>query len=179
MSRLTRDGTAEPVSRDQILRHARGQGNIYFPCSADHEQDWQPYPVDPYSAICEDHTYIPGTYIHAWSPTWSTSLPRIQLISPGSLSNISPIGAIFVPSLPKTGTGLLHPRPPQSLNGSTARKKGRGGKDRQGHTHEGVSGRHQIGKEQQCSGERGHNRTQKLTAKEETGEGVDILRLSS
>ena len=43
MSRLTRDGTAEPVSRDQILRHARRQGNIHFPCSADHEQDWQPY----------------------------------------------------------------------------------------------------------------------------------------
>ena len=58
-SRLTRDGTAEPVSRDQILRHARGQGNIHSPCSADHEQDWQPYPVDPYSAIiCDDHTYI-------------------------------------------------------------------------------------------------------------------------
>ena len=31
MSRLTRDRTAEPVSRDQILRHARGQGNIIFP----------------------------------------------------------------------------------------------------------------------------------------------------
>ena len=58
MSRLTRDGTAEPVSRDQILRHERGQGNIVFPCSADHEQDWQPCPVDPYSAICDDHTYI-------------------------------------------------------------------------------------------------------------------------
>ena len=58
MSRLTRDGTAEPVSRDQILRHVRGQGNIHFPCSADHEQDWQPYPVDPYSALCDDHTYI-------------------------------------------------------------------------------------------------------------------------
>ena len=54
---MTRDGTAEPVSRDQILRHARGQGNIHFPCSADHEQDWQPYPVDPYSTICDDHTY--------------------------------------------------------------------------------------------------------------------------
>ena len=51
MIRLTRDGTAEPVSRDQILRHVRGQGNIHFPCSADHEQDWQPYPVDPYSAF--------------------------------------------------------------------------------------------------------------------------------
>ena len=64
MSRLTRDGAAEPVSRDQILRHARGQGNIHFPCSADHEQDWQPYPVDPYSVICDDddHTYI-DTYI--------------------------------------------------------------------------------------------------------------------
>ena len=62
MSRLTRDGTAEPVSRDQILRHARGQGNVHFPCSADHEQDWQPYPVDPYSAICDDHTYI-HTYL--------------------------------------------------------------------------------------------------------------------
>ena len=60
MSRLTRDGTAEPVSRDQILRHARGQGNVHFPCSADHEQDWQPYPVDPYSAICDDHTYCRG-----------------------------------------------------------------------------------------------------------------------
>ena len=53
MSRLTRDGTAEPVSRDQIRRHERGQGNIYFPCLADHVQDWQPYPVDPYTlAIC-------------------------------------------------------------------------------------------------------------------------------
>ena len=58
MSRLTRDGTGEPVSRDQILRHARGQGNIHFPCSADHEQDWQPCPVDPYSAICDDYTVI-------------------------------------------------------------------------------------------------------------------------
>ena len=28
MSRLTRDGTAEPVSRDEILRRKRGQGNI-------------------------------------------------------------------------------------------------------------------------------------------------------
>ena len=63
MSRLTRDGTAEPISRDQILRHERGQGNINFPCSADHEQDWQPYPVDPYSAICDDHTYIHTGYV--------------------------------------------------------------------------------------------------------------------
>ena len=57
MSRLTRGGTAEPVSRDQILRRERGQGNIYFPSSADREQDWQPYLVDPYSCYMCDHTY--------------------------------------------------------------------------------------------------------------------------
>ena len=68
MSRLTRDGTAEPVSRDHILRREWGQGKKHFPCSADHEQDWQPYPVGPYAlAVCNDHTYIPyiHTYIHA------------------------------------------------------------------------------------------------------------------
>ena len=31
MSRLTRDGTAESVSRDQIFRRVRGQGKICFP----------------------------------------------------------------------------------------------------------------------------------------------------
>ena len=56
MSKLTRDGTAEPVSRDEILRHERGQGNIHFSCLADHVQDCQPYTVDPYSALCDNHT---------------------------------------------------------------------------------------------------------------------------
>ena len=56
--RLTRDGTAEPVSRGQILRRERGQENISFPCSADHVQNWQPYPVDPCSCHMCDHTYI-------------------------------------------------------------------------------------------------------------------------
>ena len=64
MSRLTRDGKAEPVSRDQILRHVRGQGNIHFLCSADHKQDWQPYPVAPYSCyICHDLTDIHSIYV--------------------------------------------------------------------------------------------------------------------
>ena len=56
MSRLTRDGTVETVSRDQILRRERGRGNFHFPCSADHEQDWQPYPVDPYPCDMRDDT---------------------------------------------------------------------------------------------------------------------------
>ena len=37
MDRVTRGGTAAPVSRDQILRGERGQGNIHFPCSVTHE----------------------------------------------------------------------------------------------------------------------------------------------
>ena len=53
MSRLTRDGTVEPVSRDQILRRERGQGNNNFPCSADHVQDYNLHVVHTL-AICVD-----------------------------------------------------------------------------------------------------------------------------
>ena len=66
MSRLMRDGTAEPVSRDQTLRLERGQEEIIFPVQLTKSRiDWQPYlPVDPYSCymMC-DHTHI-HTYIH-------------------------------------------------------------------------------------------------------------------
>ena len=58
---MTRDRTTESVSRDQILvRRERGQGKNHFPCSADHERDWQPYPVDPYPSYmsCDDHAYM-------------------------------------------------------------------------------------------------------------------------
>ena len=61
MSRLMRDGTAEPVSRDQILRRGRGQGNIHiFPCSADHVlQDCNLTRLIHTLAICVTiHTYI-------------------------------------------------------------------------------------------------------------------------
>ena len=36
----------------------RNQGNIHFPRSADHVQDWQPYPVHPYSCYMCDHTLL-------------------------------------------------------------------------------------------------------------------------
>ena len=59
MSRLARDGTAEPVSRDQILRRERGQTGekICFHVQLTTRKDWQPYPVDPYSAESTDQTY--------------------------------------------------------------------------------------------------------------------------
>ena len=67
MRRLAaRDGTAEPVSRDPILRRERGQGNLKFrfPFSADREQDWQlSYPFDPYN-IRADYAYINTLYIN-------------------------------------------------------------------------------------------------------------------
>ena len=61
---MTRDGTAEPVSRDQIFRRERGQGNIRFPCSADHEQDWQPYPADPLLLLYVMTIYTPILYCY-------------------------------------------------------------------------------------------------------------------
>ena len=35
-----------------------------FPCSADHEEDWQPYRFDPYSCYVFDHTYIQYNTVH-------------------------------------------------------------------------------------------------------------------
>ena len=49
----------------------RGQGNVNFLCSADHEQDWQPYPVDPYSCYMCDHTYLYTYPYHFGSHTVS------------------------------------------------------------------------------------------------------------
>ena len=46
-----------------MSRHVRGQGSADFPCSADHEQNWQSYPVNPCSAIGDDHTYYILYYI--------------------------------------------------------------------------------------------------------------------
>ena len=65
----------ELVSRDQILMRKRGQRTIHFPSSADHEQDWQPYPVDPYFAICNDYTYM-HIYIYAYIMVMMVVDPR-------------------------------------------------------------------------------------------------------
>ena len=71
---MTRDGTAEPVRADQILKKSeQGQKNVHFSCSADHWQVWQPYTIDPYPAKCDNHTYI---HIHT--------------------CNIDPVGMLFL-----------------------------------------------------------------------------------
>ena len=85
MSKLTQDGTAEPVSRDQILRRERGQRIIHFPCSAaDHEQDWQPCPVVRTihtNIVLNTHTAV-VTHIHIYA-YYTTTLNRARMhISP-------------------------------------------------------------------------------------------------
>ena len=56
------DGQAD-AGRDYRTRftrpnsQARTRTGEKNPCSADHVQDWQPYPVDPYSCYMCDHTY--------------------------------------------------------------------------------------------------------------------------
>ena len=68
-----------PSRETQNLRRKRGQGHIYFPCSADHEQDWQPDPVDPSLAICDDHTYIPYINRHAGTPSKTETKDTMRL----------------------------------------------------------------------------------------------------
>ena len=46
------------VSPNSQARTETGSKNKHFPCSADHEQDWQPYPVDRCSAISYNHKYM-------------------------------------------------------------------------------------------------------------------------
>ena len=58
MTRMTGPDCAVMCNLINIHTYIHTYTYIYFPCSADQVQDWQPYPVDSYSAICDDHTYI-------------------------------------------------------------------------------------------------------------------------
>ena len=78
---MTRDGTAEPVSRDQILRRGRGQGKHHFPWLADHGQNSQPYHVDPYFT---ESTYIAVISVWPLPPLPATMSRKLKggFISP-------------------------------------------------------------------------------------------------
>ena len=43
------------MGRPNASRETEFYKNV-FSVQLDHEQDWQPYPVDPYSVICDGHT---------------------------------------------------------------------------------------------------------------------------
>ena len=48
-------------------------GKYWFSCSADHVQDWQPYPVGPHSCYMCDHTYICGSPMLSTCPLYTNS----------------------------------------------------------------------------------------------------------
>ena len=80
MSRLTRDGMAEPVSRDQILRRERGhRENIIFSVQlttsriGNHSQL-----IHTLLKVLTIHTYI-HTYIHTAGRPGSSEVPRNPL----------------------------------------------------------------------------------------------------
>ena len=76
MSNLTRDGTAKPVSRDQILRRERGQRNIHQLTTC---RFGNLYPVDPYSCFMCDHTCM-CMYV-CIVITYSIRLPILLVVS--------------------------------------------------------------------------------------------------
>ena len=69
-----RDEQADPgrdcrtrLARPNSQARTRTEWNINFARAADHEQDWQPYPVDPYSCyMCVTH--IPSVSIFLLEP---------------------------------------------------------------------------------------------------------------
>ena len=88
MSRLTRDGIDCRTRLARPNSQARSRtGNIIFSCSADHEQDWQPYPVDPYSCnmfnhnIGEKPNVILYTYINRYAGTPESHLNVMTFFS--------------------------------------------------------------------------------------------------
>ena len=103
MSRLTRDGTAEPVSRDQILRHARGQGNIIFPVQLTTSRIGNlTRLIHTLLYVMIIHTYI-HTYIHTQKCSGrpgSSEVPR-NLMTRWDVSSI-PANGIFLTKKIKT-----------------------------------------------------------------------------
>ena len=78
MSKLTRDWTAESVSRDQILRRERGQRIIHFPCSAaDHEQECPVVRAIHTNIVLHTHTaVVTHIYIYAY---YTTTVNRARM----------------------------------------------------------------------------------------------------
>ena len=73
MSRLTRAGWPSLyLSREAKFSDAKGdREKTIFPCSADHEQNWQPYTVHPYYYIttlakCHDDDHTVHDILDYW-----------------------------------------------------------------------------------------------------------------
>ena len=109
MSRLTWDGTDEPVSRDQILR--RETNNIIFSCSADHEQDWQPYwSITLATSINNVWPYIPlSVCVFSSHLFWTSGLLDVP-------AGVTDFFFFFFPPVQQTTSGIGHRCLKKNLN---------------------------------------------------------------
>ena len=62
MSKLTRDGTAEPVSRDQFFRREGDRDILIFPVRLTARRIGNLTRLIHTLAICDDHTYVHINY---------------------------------------------------------------------------------------------------------------------
>ena len=128
-NRLTRDGTTETRLARPNSRARTGTGGYSFLCSADYEQDWQPYPVDQYSAIfggrryiiyiIHTHTYCRVTNIARRVWINRARLPRLLVVRWTRKMNISL--SAFAPQnlVSRDGFGSPVPRQPAHLHTET------------------------------------------------------------
>ena len=66
MTRMTRDGIAQYVSRDLILRRERGQ--LFLPPgTANHKQDWESYLLHAQTAERQEAKF------NRWLTTWNSA----------------------------------------------------------------------------------------------------------
>ena len=92
MSKLTRDGTAEPVSRDQILWRERERRNIIFSVQLTTELDWQLYPFGPYSAKSANYTHVRCSFF-----AYKTNIQQIYYTNTSAVySNTTLVLVFFV-----------------------------------------------------------------------------------
>ena len=73
------------LARPNSQARTRTGGKV--PCSADHEQDWQPYKVDPYSCYMFDHTGVVASEGFRRNSAEIPYVVRATLLSSAKLCN--------------------------------------------------------------------------------------------
>ena len=89
VSGLTRMGRPNP-SRETKFLGANGDREQNVSCSADHEQDWQPYPVDPtlLNVLTIHNISCKHPQTRALAPLWTSTNCAFGLVGPFLLFHI-------------------------------------------------------------------------------------------
>ena len=76
---VERDGRT-CLARPNSRTGTRNRGKTSFFCSVDHEQHWQPFPVDPYSAISDDHSVRPVRAMYRFAVIQNSTIQPQRLM---------------------------------------------------------------------------------------------------